>query len=69
MRTNIELDNDLVERAKEMTGIKTKRGVVEEGLRTLIRLRSQEVLRKFRGKVRWEGDLNEMREGRYLDPR
>lgn len=69
MRTNIELDEDLIECARELTGIKTKRGVVEEALRTLIRLRSQVAVKKFLGKVRWVGDLDEMREGRFLDSR
>ena len=61
MRTNIDLDEDLIERAQKLTGIKTKRAVVQEALRTLILLREQAEVRQFRGKLKWEGDLDEMR--------
>ena len=61
MRTNIVLDDDLVAEAMRRTGIKTKRGVVEEALRTLIRLKRQDEIRSLRGKLHWEGDLDEMR--------
>jgi Arc/MetJ family transcription regulator len=44
-----------------LTGIKTKREAVELGLRQLLRLRQQEEIRRFRGKLAWEGDLNAMR--------
>ncbi len=62
MRTNIVLDDNLIERAQKLTGIKTKREVAQEALRTLIMLREQAGLRSLRGKLKWEGDLNEMRE-------
>jgi len=61
MRTNIVLDDELIERAQKLTGIKTKRGVVQEALRTLILLREQGEIRRFRGKLKWEGDLHESR--------
>jgi len=61
MRTNIVLDDKLVERAQKLTGIKTKREVVHEALRTLILLREQGEIRSLRGKLNWEGDLHEMR--------
>ena len=61
MRTNIVLDDDLVAEAMRRTGIKTKRAVVEEALRKLIRLKRQEVIRSLRGKLHWEGDLDAMR--------
>lgn len=64
MRTNIVLDDELVARAKELTGMATKRGVVEEALRTLIRLREQEQVRTLRGKLSWQGDLAESRKVR-----
>ena len=67
MRTNIVLDENLIERAKELTGIKTKREVVQEALRTLILLREQAEVRQFRGKLKWEGDLDEMRQARVLE--
>ncbi len=62
MRTNIVLDDDLVERARQLTGIKTKRELIHEALRTLILLREQAEVRAFRGKLHWEGDLAGLRE-------
>ncbi len=64
MRTNIVLDDELVERAQKLTGIKTKREVVHEALRVLILLREQAEVRSLRGKLRWEGNLDEQREQR-----
>jgi len=61
MRTNIVIDDKLMADALRTTGLKTKREAVELGLRTLIRLREQETIRTFRGKLHWEGDLEEMR--------
>src|SRR5690349_2208680 len=61
MRTNIVIDDRLMEETLRATGLKTKREAVELGLRTLLRLRKQEKLRKLRGKLRWEGDLDAMR--------
>lgn len=64
MRTNIEIDDALIERALDATGLKTKRALVEEGLRTLIRLHEQREILGLAGKVRWSGDLDESRQGR-----
>lgn len=61
MRTNIVIDDVLMREALEATGAKTKREVVELGLKTLIRLRKQRQIRSLRGKLRWEGDLEAMR--------
>lgn len=61
MRTNIVLDDDLIDRARELTGLQTKREVVQEALRTLIRLHEQAQVRALRGKLKWEGDLHEQR--------
>jgi Arc/MetJ family transcription regulator len=63
MRTNIVLDEELIAEAMRRTGIKTKRAVVEEALRTLIQLKRQEEILALRGKLKWEGDLDEMRRG------
>ena len=68
MRTNIVLDDKLVERAQKLTGIKTKREVVQEALRTLILLREQAEIRQLRGKLTWEGNLAEQRQARSLEP-
>ena len=62
MRTNIEIDDELMQKVLEVTGIKTKREAVEEGLRTLLRFKQQERIRKYRGKLKWTGDLDEMRQ-------
>lgn len=61
MRTNIVIDDKLMEDTLRATGLKTKREVVDLGLRTLLSLRRQEAIRGFRGKLRWEGDLDAMR--------
>lgn len=61
MRTNIEIDDNLMSDVLKLTGLKTKREAVELGLRTLVRLRKQEKIRNFRGKLNWEGDLDSMR--------
>jgi Arc/MetJ family transcription regulator len=65
MRTNVVLNDSLVERAKKITGLKTKKDVIHEGLRTLIRLHQQSKVRSLRGKLRWEGNLKKLREGRF----
>ncbi|MEZ4640150.1 MAG: type II toxin-antitoxin system VapB family antitoxin [Caldilineaceae bacterium] len=64
MRTNIVLDDELIAEAMRQTGITTKKGVIEEALRTLVRLKAQESVRALRGQLHWEGDLDAMREGR-----
>jgi Arc/MetJ family transcription regulator len=64
MRTNIVIDDKLMRDALRASGSKTKREAVEEGLRTLVRLRRQEAIRRFRGKLAWKGDLDEMRTDR-----
>ncbi|HKA02049.1 MAG TPA: type II toxin-antitoxin system VapB family antitoxin [Candidatus Solibacter sp.] len=61
MRTNIVIDDKLMRETLKLTGLKTKREAVEEALRTLVRLRKQEGIRQFRGKLHWEGDLQAMR--------
>lgn len=61
MRTNIVIDDKLMKDTLRATGLKTKREVVELGLRTLLRLRQQESIRQFRGKLTWQGDLDAMR--------
>jgi Arc/MetJ family transcription regulator len=61
MRTNIVIEDALMDEALKATGLKTKREAVELGLRTLVRLGRQEEIRRFRGKLVWEGDLETMR--------
>ena len=64
MRTNIVIDDQLMKETLRVTGLKTKREVVELGLRTLLRLRQQEEIRRFRGKLDWQGNLDAMRADR-----
>ena len=64
MRTNIVLDDQLVAEAQNLTGISTKKGIVEEGLKLLIRLKKQEALKAWRGKLCWDDDLDAMRTSR-----
>jgi len=61
MRTNIEIEDKLMREAMRSAKTKTKRETVEAGLRTLVRLKKQEGIRKLRGKIHWAGDLDEMR--------
>ncbi len=67
MRTNVVIDDDLMAQAMLCTGLKTKKAVIEEALRTLVQLKSQEKVRELRGKLHWDGDLGELREGRFSD--
>ena len=61
MRTNIVIDDKLMADTLRATGLRTKREVVELGLKTLLQLRGQSEVRKLRGKITWEGDLDAMR--------
>ena len=61
MRTNIVIDDKLMRDALRATGLKTKREAVEEGLRTLLRLKKQAEIRNFRGKLDWHGHLDTMK--------
>jgi Arc/MetJ family transcription regulator len=67
MRTNIEIDDQLVQQAMRSTGARTKKAVVEAGLRLLVETHAQIGIRRLRGKVQWHGDLNESRQGRVRD--
>jgi Arc/MetJ family transcription regulator len=68
MRTNIDMDDQLVKQAMRSTGASTKKAVVEAGLRLLVQTHSQASIRKLRGKVKWEGNLEESRLGRVKEP-
>jgi len=61
MRTNIVIDDKLMNETLRLTGLKTKREAVELGLRTVVRLRKQDDIRRFRGKLKWQGDLDAIR--------
>ena len=68
MRTNIEIDDELMKKALALSGLRTKKAVVEEALKLLIRLRDQRKILELAGKVKWEGDLDQMRRSRFSDP-
>ena len=61
MRTNIEIDDNLMADALKATGLNTKKEAVELGLKALIKLNKQASIRSLRGKLKWEGSLDEMR--------
>lgn len=61
MRTNIEIEDRLMKDALKVTGLRTKREVVELALKELLRLRRQTDLKELKGKFHWEGDHEEMR--------
>ena len=61
MRTNIVIDDKLMSDALKATGLNTKKEAVEQGLMLLIQRNKQQAIRKLRGKLKWEGDLDEMR--------
>jgi len=67
MRTNIVIDDRLMSEAMRVSGTKTKRETVEQGLKLLVAVKRQERIRRFRGKLRWEGHLDEMRRDRFAD--
>lgn len=64
MRTNIVIDDELMSDALALTGFKTKKEAVEEGLKILIKLKKQGDIRNLKGQLKWEGSLNDMRNDR-----
>ena len=64
MRTNIVIDDKLMADALKATGLRTKKEVVEQGLKLLVQRSRQQEIRNLRGRVKWEGDLDEMRGGK-----
>jgi Arc/MetJ family transcription regulator len=67
VRTNIELDDELLDKAMRSSGLRTKRAVVQAALQLFVEVQAQAGIRKIRGKVRWDGDLNELRLGRHAE--
>jgi len=64
VRTNVVINDDLMDSALKASGIKTKREAIEEGLRLLVQMKNQEKIKGFRGKLKWTGSLEEMRTDR-----
>jgi Arc/MetJ family transcription regulator len=67
MRTNIDIDDKLMKQAMKATGAPTKKAAVEACLRQTVQLKKQAGIKKWFGKIQWEGDLDAMREGRFLN--
>jgi len=65
-KTNVLLDEDLVAEAKEVTGVRFTKDVIDLALRWLVRNRRRKAILKFAGRIQWEGDLQAMRRGRRL---
>jgi Arc/MetJ family transcription regulator len=63
-RTNIVIDDDLVTKCQKVTGIKTRRALIDHALRELLRRENQKELLELKGKIHWEGDLQAWRKGR-----
>jgi Arc/MetJ family transcription regulator len=61
MRTNIVINDEIMNQALTIGGYRTKKEAVEAGLKLIVRLKKQEEIKKYRGKLKWEGDLDEMR--------
>jgi Arc/MetJ family transcription regulator len=67
MRTNIEIDDEVMKEALTRSGLRTKKAVVDEALKLFVRLQRQKDLLALAGKVKWEGDLDQMRQNRFPD--
>ncbi|MGM0589587.1 MAG: type II toxin-antitoxin system VapB family antitoxin [Bacteroidota bacterium] len=61
MRTNVVIDDDLMDEALKVSRLKTKKAAVEEGLKLLVQRKKQENIKDLRGKLHWKGDLEDMR--------
>lgn len=61
MRTNIILDDSIIETALKIGGFKTKKATIENALKLFIQIKGQQNIKKLKGKIRWEGNLDEMR--------
>jgi Arc/MetJ family transcription regulator len=64
MRTSIVIDNQLMSAVLRATGLRTKRAAVELGLKTLLQIKRQERVQRYRGKLKWEGGFDSLRESR-----
>lgn len=64
MRTNIVIDDELLTKAIQVSGLKSKKDVVEQALKLLLQRSEQQAIRELRGTLKWEGNLDEMRGGK-----
>ncbi len=63
-RTNVVLDDELIERCQKATGITTRRALIDHALLELLRREDQKRILELKGTVQWEGDLKAWRKGR-----
>jgi Arc/MetJ family transcription regulator len=61
MRTNVVIDDDLMKSALKFSGLKTKKDIIEAGLQLLVKFNRQTRVKDFRGRLKWAGNLDEMR--------
>jgi len=66
MRVSLVIDNELMAQALKVSGLSEKKDVVEQGLKLIIQRSNQQFMRELRGKLKWEGDLDKMREGKMI---
>ena len=66
-RTNIVIDEELVEAGLKATGLKTRKALVDFALRDLLRRENQGKILGLKGKIHWEGDLSSMRRRREFE--
>lgn len=67
MRTNIEIDDKLMKKVMRGSGARTKKAAVEAAMRLYVQIKAQEKIRQLRGKVQWEGNLEQSRLSRFED--
>lgn len=65
-RTNIVIDDELMETCMQTMGFKTKKSLVDFALREVLRHEKQAKLLQLKGKIDWEGDISQMRKGRIV---
>ena len=68
MRTNIVIDEELMKKGIHYTGLRTKKELVNYALRELVQRKERKEILRLKGKLHWEGDLEEMRRSRFDDP-
>lgn len=64
-RTNVELDEKLVSDGMRLTGIRTRKALIDHALKELVRRKGQRSILRLKGRIQWEGDLDEMRRNRF----
>ena len=67
MNTSVEIEDELMDAARKITGLQSDHEIIQVALRELVRLHGQAQIRELRGKVEWEGDLEESRTSRFLE--